>query len=204
MRRVADATDEFLSEVADRTPIHPLVIMTALREVADDDVILTGDAGAAGGAWPNDAFEYRATNSFQHSRLYDSMGFPVPAGNAAKLVDPDRQVVNLIGDGGMLMCNMELATAVATDTDAVTVVMNDSKYGMIWNYQRQDGHSEVGTDIPATDFATMAESFGVRGVRVEDPDEVRPALADALAADEHVVLDVVVDPTAEYVSRKIW
>lgn len=204
VRRVDEEVEDYLSSVADQTPIHPLVIMKALRDVADDDVLLTGDAGAAGGAWPNDAFEYRVTNSFQHSRLYDSMGYPVPAGNAAKLVDPNRQVVNLIGDGGMLMCNMELATAVATETDAVTIVMNDSKYGMIWNYQRRDGHAEIATDIPPTNFATMAESFDVRGVRVEAPEEVRPALVDALEADEHVVLDVVVDPAAEYVSRKIW
>jgi acetolactate synthase-1/2/3 large subunit len=204
VERVEEEIAAYHDEVADQSPIHPLVIMRELRNVADDDVILTGDAGAAGGAWPNDAFEYRETNSFQHSRLYDSMGYPVPAGNAAKLVDPDRQVVNLIGDGGMLMCNMELATAVATDTDAVTVVMNDSKYGMIWNYQQKGDHAEVGTDIPPTNFATMAESFGASGVRVEDPDDVRPALVDALESDEHVVLDVVVDPEAEYVSRKIW
>ncbi|ELZ80979.1 hypothetical protein C453_18620 [Haloferax elongans ATCC BAA-1513] len=204
VERVTEEVDAYLEAVRDQTPIHPLVIMAELRDVADDDVIITGDAGAAGGAWPNDAFEYRATNSFQHSRLYDSMGFPVPAGNAAKLVDPDRQVVNLIGDGGFLMCNMELATAVATETDAVTVVMNDAKYGMIWNYQRSDGHAEIATDIPPTDIAAMAESFGVRGVAVEHPDEVRPALESALEADEHVVLDVHIDPTAEYVSRKVW
>lgn len=204
VERVEEAIEAYYIEVADQSPIHPLVIMHELREVTDDDVILTGDAGAAGGAWPNDAFEYRTTNSFQHSRLYDSMGYPVPAGNAAKLVDPDRQVVNLIGDGGMLMCNMELATAVETDTDAITVVMNDSKYGMIWNYQRKGGHTEIGTDIPPTNFALMAESFGARGVRVEEPEEVRSALVDALESDEHVVLDVIIDPEAEYVSRKIW
>lgn len=202
--RVRSEQQAYLEAVRDQTPVHPLVIMAELREVADDDVLLTGDAGAAGGAWPNDAFEYRATNSFQHSRLYDSMGFPVPAGNAAKLVDPDRQVVNLIGDGGFLMCNMELATAVETGTDAVTIVFNDAKYGMIWNYQRASGYAEVATDIPEIDVAAMAESFGVRGLTVEEPDEVRPALETALAADEHVVLDVRIDPEAEYVSRRIW
>lgn len=202
--RVTEELNDYLEAVRNQTPVHPLVIMDELREVADDDVIVTGDAGAAGGAWPNDAFEYRTTNSFQHSRLYDSMGFPVPAGNAAKLVDADRQVVNLIGDGGFLMCNMELATAVATETDAVTIVMNDAKYGMIWNYQRSDDHAEIATDIPQTDIAAMAESFGVLGLTVEEPAEVRPALERAFAADEHVVLDVHIDPTAEYVSRKIW
>lgn len=203
-QRVTEEIDEYLSNVADQTPVHPLVIMDRLRDVTNDDVIITGDAGAAGGAWPNDAFEHRAPNTFQHSRLYDSMGFPVPAGNAAKLVDPDRQVVNLIGDGGMLMCNMELVTAAATDTDAVTIVMNDGKYGMIWNYQKRDGHAEVATDIPQVDFATMAESLGVRGIRIEDPADVRSAIEEALAADEHVVLDIVTDPTAEYVSRVVW
>lgn len=201
-RYVQEELEAYVADVADQTPIHPLLIMHELREVADDDVILTGDAGAAGGAWPNDAFEYRAPNSFQHSRLYDSMGFPVPAGNAAKLVEPDRQVV--IGDGGMLMCNMELVTAVATDTDAVTIVMNDGKYGMIWNYQRRDGHEEVATDIPQVDFAAMAESMNARGIRIEEPTDVRPAIEEALSADEHVVLDIVIDPTAEYVSRTIW
>ncbi|KDE60038.1 acetolactate synthase large subunit [Halostagnicola sp. A56] len=204
VERVETDVSAYLEEVRSQTPVHPLVIMDELREVADDDVLLTGDAGAAGGAWPNDVFEYRETNSFQHSRLYDSMGFPVPAGNAAKLVDDDRQVVNLIGDGGFLMCNMELATAVETGTDAVTIVFNDGKYGMIWNYQRRDNHAEIATDIPTVDIATMAESFGVRGVRVTEPGEVRPALTDALEADEHVVLDIRIDPTAEYVSRRIW
>ncbi|AUV84202.1 acetolactate synthase large subunit (plasmid) [Salinigranum rubrum] len=204
MERVAVDTDAYLDEIRDQTPIHPLLIMTELRDAADDDIVITGDAGAAGGAWPNDAFEYRAPNSFQHSRLYDSMGFPIPAGNTAKLVDPERQVVNLIGDGGFLMCNMELATAVETATDAVTIVMNDSKYGMIWNYQRNSGYDSVGTDIPQTNIAAIADGFGARGIRVENPSEVRPALEEALAADEHVVLDIVTDPKAEYVSRKIW
>lgn len=104
----------------------------------------------------------------------------------------------------MILCNMELATAVETGTDAATVVMNDGKYGMIWNYQRRGGHTEVATDIPEMDFAAMAESFGAGGVRVEDPDEVRPALVDALDADEHIVLDIVVDPAAECISREIW
>lgn len=203
-RRVRKEVDAYYEAVQDQTPVHPLVIMKELRDVTDDDAILTGDAGAAGGAWPNDAFEFRVTNTFQHSRLYDTMGFPVPAGNAAKLVYPDRQVVNLIGDGGFLMCNMELATAVETDTNAVTVVMNDSKYGMIWNYQREREYDEVATTNPPVNFASMAESFGVRGVRVDQPGDVRPALEEALAADEHTVLDVVVDPEAEYVSRTVW
>lgn len=202
--RVREKLQTYHEEVRDQSPIHPIVVMQALREVADDDVIITGDAGAAGGAWPNDAFEYRTTNTFQHSRVYDSMGFPVPAGTAAKLVHPDRHVVNLVGDGGFLMCNMELATAVATDTDAVTIVMNDAKYGMIRNYQRRSGFDEVATDIPRVDIAALAESFGVRGVRVEEPDDVRPAIEDALVADEHTVLDVIIDPDAEYVSRTIW
>ncbi|WP_135304773.1 thiamine pyrophosphate-binding protein [Haloarcula amylovorans] len=204
VERVESDVEAYLAAVREQTPIHPLVIMDNLRQVADDDVIVTGDAGAAGGAWPNDVFEYRATNSFQHSRLYDSMGFPIPAGNAAKLADPDRQVVNLIGDGGFLMCNMELVTAAATETDAVTVVMNDSKYGMIWNYQRGGDHAEIATDIPTTDIASMAEALGVTGIRVNEPKEVKPALEMALADDDHVVVDIRTDPTAEYVSRKIW
>jgi acetolactate synthase-1/2/3 large subunit len=203
-QRVEEEKRAYLDEVRQQTPIHPLVVMDELRSLTGDDVVITGDAGAAGGAWPNDAFEYRTTNSFHHSRLYDSMGFPIPAGTAAKLVDPTRQVVNLIGDGGFLMCNMELATAVETGTDAVTLVMNDSKYGMIWNYQRSEGHAEVATDIPTVDIAGMAETFGLTGIRVEQPEHVRDALQEALSADEHVVLDVRTDPSAEYVSRKIW
>lgn len=202
--QVREELQAYYEEVRNQAPIHPFVVVRALRAVADDDVVVTGDAGAAGGAWPNDAFEYRTTNTFQHSRLYDSMGFPVPAGTAAKLVHPDRQVVNLVGDGGFLMCNMELATAVATNTDAVTIVMNDAKYGMIRNYQHRSGFDEVATDIPRVDIAALAESFGVRGVRVEEPDNVRPAIEDALEANKHTVLDVIVDPDAEYVSRTIW
>lgn len=201
---IDDAVAAYHESVREDTPINPIVVMHALRAVADDDVVITGDAGAAGGAWPNDAFEYRVPNSFQHSRLFDSMGFPVPAGVAAKLVEPDRQLVNLVGDGGFLMCNMELATVVETGVDGVTLVMNDSAYGMIKQTQRARELAEVATDIPPTDIAAMAEAYGVTGVRVESPGGVRPALEDALAADEHVVLDVVTDPDADYVSRTIW
>lgn len=202
--RVERDVDAYYESAREDTPINPLVIMRALRAVADDDVLITGDAGAAGGAWPNDAFEYRVPNSFQHSRLFDSMGFPVPAGVAAKLVDPDRQLINLLGDGGFLMCSMELATVVEQGLDGVTLVMNDSAYGMIKQSQRGRGVAEIATDLPPTDYAVMAEAYGVRGVRIESPDEVRPAIEDALAADEHVVLDVVTDPDADYVSRTIW
>jgi acetolactate synthase-1/2/3 large subunit len=121
---------------------------------------------------------------------------------AAKLVDPDRQLVNLLGDGGFLMCSMELATVVEQGLDGVTLVMNDSAYGMIKQSQRGRGVAEVATDIPPTDYASMAEAYGVRGVRIESPDEVRPALEAVVP--KHVVLDVVTDPDADYVSRTIW
>jgi acetolactate synthase-1/2/3 large subunit len=124
------------------------------------------------------------------------MGFALPAAVAASIVFPDRRAVAVTGDGGFLMACMELSTAMENKTNPVTVIFNDSMYGMIWQLQmrRYGGRSrERDVRIHTPNFAKLAESFGARGIRVEDPSDLSWAYEEAFNSKIPAVVDVVVD-----------
>ena len=118
------------------------------------------------------------------------MGWGVAAALAAKLVYPERPVVSVAGDGGFAMMLNVLPTAVQYRLPVTFVVMNNSGLGMV-----RDLHSEIRPDsltFTATDYAKVASGFGCRGVRVEKPEELAPALKEAVNAKEPMVVDVVI------------
>jgi acetolactate synthase-1/2/3 large subunit len=124
------------------------------------------------------------------------MGTGLPSGIGARLADPDRDVVVLTGDGGLLMCLHELHTAVAEDLPVVVVVLDNSDYAIITEeaeraYGLEEGYGWGATPI---DFVAVAEGMGMAATRAETPDEVRSAVADALDADGPTLVQVPTDP----------
>ena len=128
------------------------------------------------------------------SRGLATMGSALPAAIAACLAEPDRPVVAFTGDGGLMMCLAELATAVqAGCRNLVVVVFNDSSMSMIEVKQRRRQLPPRGMDYAPTDFATVARGFGCMGIRVEVPGELPGALQKAFSSERPVVVDVAVD-----------
>ena len=128
------------------------------------------------------------------SRGLATMGSALPAAIAACLAEPDRPVVAFTGDGGLMMCLAELATAVqAGCRNLVVVVFNDSSMSMIEVKQRRRQLPPRGMDYAPTDFATVARGFDCMGIRVEVPGELPGALQKALSSERPVVVDVAVD-----------
>jgi acetolactate synthase-1/2/3 large subunit len=165
-------------------------IVYAMSEELDDDAIITMDGGNFS-SWLHRHFPFKASH-LMVGCVTGAMGLGVPSAVAAALRHPGRQVVSLIGDGGMLMTGAELATAVQENADVVLIVSNNGGFGTIRGHQeRKFPGRPVATALQNPNFAAMAEAFGAKGIRVERPEEAVPALTEALDTKGPVLIEVM-------------
>ena len=131
------------------------------------------------------------------SRGLATMGGALPSAIAASLAEPDRPVIAFTGDGGLMMCLAELATAVqAGCRRLVTVVFNDAAMSMIEVKQRRRQFPARGMDYGQADFAAVAEGLGCLGLRAGTAEEVTAALRRAFAAGRPALVDVTLEREA--------
>jgi len=123
------------------------------------------------------------------------MGYALCAAIGAKIARPEREVVAVTGDGAFQMVCQELITAVENDLPILVCLLNDGSHGMIRYLQRRrHGGRLIATEFKRSpDFVKLAEAFGARGRRVEDPNELEASIRDGLASDTPYLLDIVVD-----------
>jgi len=127
-----------------------------------------------------------------------TLGFGFPSALGVKVAHPGRPVVSVAGDGGFMFGVQELATAVQYGIGVVTVLFNNNAYGNVLRDQRTGfGGRVIGAELANPDFMALAAAFGVEGRRVASPDELRPALAAAIAADRPALVEVTLEPGAE-------
>ena len=180
-----------------RVPIHPARICHELSKHVPDDAIVVVDTGHAG-MWMGGMYDLR-TNTQSYMRSAGHLGWAFPAGLGAKCGAPDRPVVTFTGDAGFWYHIGDIETAVRWKINAVTVVNNNgggnqSKRGFdrVYGGQQTEQAREMWT-FRKTNFARIAEEMGALGIRVEDPKGLPAALAQALAANRPVIIDVVTD-----------
>jgi acetolactate synthase-1/2/3 large subunit len=111
----------------------------------------------------------------------------------AAMLHPKRRVLAVCGDGGFMMNSQELETAARLGLDLVVLVLQDNAYGMIRWKQAADGYPDFGMTFGNPDFVAYAESYGVKGTRVENADGLAPALAAAFAGGGVHLVTVPVD-----------
>ena len=170
-------------------------VVAAVRRAAPAGARLTVDSGAhmfaAMGLWQADE-----PGDVLKSNGLSTMGFALPAAIAAALEEPARPVVAMTGDGGLLMCLAELATAARLGCRIVAVVFNDARLSLIDIKQQRQQRASRGVRFAAMDHAAVAQGLGCRGWRVGAADPLAPALAQAFAEDGPALVDVTVDPDA--------
>jgi len=177
--------------------ISPNFVVECARDALPDNCRITVDAGAH--MLPVlHLWETLEPNDSLVSRGLATMGFALPAAIAAAMVDPTRPVVAFTGDGGLMMCASELATAAQRKLKLVVVVFNDCCLTLIEAKQRRRQMPNAGVNLSPVNFASVAEGFGCAGFRVERPQDLRGAIAAALAVDGPAVVDAVVDPHPYY------
>lgn len=129
------------------------------------------------------AFPVYQPRTFLSPGYQDTLGWGYGTALGAQAALPDRAVVCIAGDGGFLYQVQELATAVHHKLPVVVVVFDDGAYGNVRRIQQQQyGERMIACDLTNPDFARLAESFGARAWTVRDPEALRPALEEALAA----------------------
>jgi len=122
-----------------------------------------------------------------------TMGFALPAAIGAALVDRDRPVIALTGDGGLLTCAGELLTAARERLRVVTVVFSDASLSLIAIKQQQRQLAPAGVSLGEVAWCAMAESVGVSSFFATIEDEVARAVAEAVTADGPSLIEVRVD-----------
>jgi acetolactate synthase-1/2/3 large subunit len=167
--------------------------MLTLRARLPADAVLAVDAGNFSG-WPMRFLPCRTPRT-QLGPQSGAMGYGVPAAVAASLVRPGRLVLGFVGDGGFLMSEQEIATAVQHGASPILFVFNNGLYGTIRAHQERSYPGRVvGTDLSNPDFAALARSFGAHGETVERTAEFVPAFERAVAARKLAVIDLRMDP----------
>ena len=170
------------------SPILPQRLINEINEVVTPSTILTLDAGN-NRLWMTHFFQSKEVGTIFSPGGIGGMGWGIAAALAAKLVYPERPVVSVAGDGGFGMMLHVLSTAIQYRLPVTFVVVNDSGLGMVRDLRLKDKPGSVGF-VPL-DYAKIASSFGCRGVRVEKPEGIGPALKEALGSEEPMVVDVV-------------
>ncbi|MFN3937504.1 MAG: thiamine pyrophosphate-binding protein [Gemmobacter sp.] len=172
--------------------IHPLAIFAALKDLTEPDCIGIAD----GGDLLSFARVGLETRTYLDAGAFGCLGVGVPYANAASLAFPGRQVICVTGDGAYGLNAMEIDTAVRHGATPVIIVSNNAA----WNIERVDqadnyGGRVVGTTLRHSDYAGMARALGLHAERVDDPADLKHAIARALS-NAPAVVDVVTSQQA--------
>jgi acetolactate synthase-1/2/3 large subunit len=182
------------SRASDQAPVSPGYVCHTLSQMLADDAIITVGAGMHL-LYPMAFIPSRQPQTFLSAVNFGAMGFGFPAALAAKLVYPERTVVAVLGDGDFLMTVQDLETAVREKIAVKIVVINDNAYRVLAFRQRVQYQGRIyGSLHQNPDFVRLAESFGLKAWRLETPDQVEPALSEALNWSGPALIEVIADP----------
>jgi acetolactate synthase-1/2/3 large subunit len=176
-----------------KLPIHPFAVISQLRKELDEDAIFCSDVGSSC-RWISYLESYRP-NTLLISGRWDSMGSGLSTSIAAKLIRPEKQVVDFTGDHGFMMAPMELGTAVKYNLGILIVIMNNGVSGSIWRHQQRRFPGRVfATELFCPDFVEYARSFGADGIFVNEFDE----LSDAINMGLDVSVPFIIQINSDY------
>jgi acetolactate synthase-1/2/3 large subunit len=196
--RIVDDWRAGMEPLAERNTA-PITVERLCAEVSralPTDGILVADTGYSG-IWTGTMIDFEGVGQ-AYLRAAGSLGWSFPASLGATCAAGPRKVICFTGDGGFYYHLAELETARRCKIPVTVVVNNNSGFGQnLTGVHRiagnRPGRGEELIRFGPTDFTAVAKSFGVRSIRVEQPGEIGPALREALAADEPVLVDVVTD-----------
>ena len=186
LARLNDRADEA------RFPITPQRIVSDIRSVMPEDGIVCLDNGMYK-IWFARNYRTHKANTLLLDNALATMGAGLPSAMMAALLNPDKRVMAVCGDGGFMMNSQEMETAVRLGLNLVVVVLNDSAYGMIRWKQAVDAFADFGMTFKNPDFVKYAESYGAKGTRVTAVADLKPVLESAFKGGGVHLVDVPID-----------
>ena len=175
--------------------IHPELVATTLSGLLDDDAVVTADVGLST-VWAARFIETRPHQRLLGSFNHGSMANALPQALGAQSVDPQRQVVALAGDGGLMMMLGDLRTAVSLGLPINVIVFNNQSLGLVELEEAEMGIPPTGTQLDNPDFAEVGRALGLTAFTITESDDLEPVLRQALAAPGPTIVDVHTSPNA--------
>ena len=196
-REFEELLNHYVEKGPDIKPIRPEFLAATLSQLASDDAMFFADTGTAV-IWLARHIKGGTKRRLFGSFAWASMANAAPNAFGAQLAYPGRQTIALCGDGGFTMLGLgDLLTQIQRNAPVVHIILNNEKLDFVNIEQQEAGLVPFGIDFKNPDFARVAEAMGAKGIRLEDPGDVKEAIAEALAYKKGpVVLDAVVDPLA--------
>ena len=175
-------------------PMKPQVVTHTLNKLLNDNAIVSSDSGTIA-TWTARYIQMRGDMQFSLSGSLATMANGLPYSIGASVAYPGRQVVCVVGDGGLTMLMGEIVTLVKYKLNVCVVVVKNNVLGQIkWEQMILDGNPEFGVELEPIDFAKVAEACGARGFTIERPEQAEQVLREALAHNGPTVVQAIVDP----------
>ena len=189
--RKARAGLDALAESSPRSSeIHPQYVTKIVSELAADDAIFSCDVGTPV-AWTGRYLKMNGRRRLVGSFTHGSMANAMLQAIGAQAAYPARQVISFSGDGGFTMMMGEFVTLLQTGLPVKIIILNNGTLGFVEMEMKASGFLDTGCDLKNPNFAAMAEAMGIKGIRVEKPQDLPGAVEQILAHDGPALLDVV-------------
>jgi pyruvate dehydrogenase (quinone) len=196
-REFAELLNHYVDKGPGIKPIRPEFLAATLSELASDDAMFFADTGTPD-IWVARHIKGGMKRRIFGSLSWASMATAAPNAFGAQLAYPGRQTIAICGDGGFTMLGLgDLLTQVQRKTPVVQIILNNESLDFVNIEQQEAGMIPFGVEFKNPNFAKVAEAMGAKGIRLEEPSDVKDAIAEALAhKGGPVVVDAVVDPLA--------
>lgn len=179
-----------MSYTASTTEIKPQFVIETLRKVTNDDAIVTTEVGQHQ-MWTAQFFDFTQPRTFITSGGLGTMGFGLPSALGAQAAFPDRQVIDVSGDGSFQMNSQELATLVQYRLPVKIVILNNNFLGMVRQWQQlffDKRYSQTCMELPIN-FVKLAEAYGATGFSTDNPAEVEAVLRKGMETPGPVIME---------------
>jgi acetolactate synthase-1/2/3 large subunit len=187
---------DFENTTSDQIPIHPARLVAETRKAMPRNTVALVDSGAHR-AFVVQYWESYGPRQFLTASALGPMGWAIGAGIGAKAAQPESPIVVFTGDGCMRMHGMEVQTAARFGLPVIYVVSNNQALGNVWLRAQKEGAVPMRlTETPDQDWAGLARALGAEGATVRKPEELAPALEEALEANKTAVIDVKTERAA--------
>ncbi|MEW6428742.1 MAG: biosynthetic-type acetolactate synthase large subunit [Thermodesulfobacteriota bacterium] len=183
-----------LGYIRETDVIKPQFVIQKLHELTGGNAIISTEVGQ-NQMWAAQFYLFNNPRAFLTSGGLGVMGYGFPAAIGAQMAAPGRHVIDVAGDGSIQMNIQELATARQQHCPVKIAILNNSYLGMVRQWQELFYDKKYSaTDISAApDFVALARAYGAVGLRATKPSEVEPVIKEALATDNVVVMDFIID-----------
>jgi pyruvate dehydrogenase (quinone) len=189
--RARKALDELATEGVDRRGSHPQFVARQINELASENAIFTCDVGTPT-IWASRYLSMNGKRRLLGSFVHGSMASAMPQAIGAQLAAQDRQVVSMSGDGGLSMLLGDLLTLNQLNLPVKVVVFRNDSLSFVELEMKAGGLLDFGVELKNPDFAALAQSAGLLGLKAETAQDVRPMLQQALKHDGPALVEVLV------------